>query len=58
VTLAALISYGFAVGDALDREDRVLIWSVRRTLYRSCVATGDGELLPVQAAWLEDLGLI
>ncbi len=58
VTYAGLVTYGFEVGDTLDRGDRVLIWSVQRALYSSDLATGDGDLLPGQAAWLEDLGLI
>jgi hypothetical protein len=57
-TAAALISYGFSVGDDLDRSDRMLLWQAQRSLYRSDIETGPGDLPDAHRAWLTRLGMI
>jgi len=58
VTAAALLVYGYTVGDSLDHGDRLLIWYTQRALFSSDAETGEGDLSEDQRAWLADLGLV
>jgi hypothetical protein len=58
VTRAALIAYGFELGEVLSGRDRMLIEFTRRSLYESDLETGEGDLSAEEDAWLRSLGFL
>src|SRR4051812_16860844 len=55
---AALVAFDYQPGDALDRLDRAVIWTVQRTIFGSGTATGDGDLTADERAWLQGAGIL